>query len=96
MTEMRDYAIDMRDYSYEKKFALKFAGVYYNTISEAISLVFFFLFLFLSCNIPVLMDLYELNNLTYAELLRKCSEVETETSPRKRSFTSLINIQSQG
>ena len=68
-----------------------------NTISEAISLVFFFfLFLFLSCNIPVLMDLYELNNLTYAKLLRKCSEVETETSPRKRSFTSLINIQSQG
>ena len=67
-----------------------------NTISEAISLVFFFLFLFLSCNIPVLMDLYELKNLTYAKLLRKCSEVETETSPRKRSFTSLTNIQSQG
>ena len=65
-------------------------------ISEAIFLVFFFSIFFLSCNIPVLMDLYELNNLTYAEVLRKCSEVETETSPRKRSFTSLINIQSQG
>ena len=70
--------------------------VRHNTISEAISIVFFFLFLFLSCNIPVLIDLYELNNLIYAELLRKCSEVETETSPRKSSFTSLINIQSQG
>ena len=58
-------------------------GVFYNTISEVVSVVFFFFyFFFKNRNIPVSMDLYEFNNLglTYADLLRKCSEVEINNS----------------